>query len=244
MQRQHLESDRIAGLQCPGELPVTQRIGLDIGQLGQRAIREPLCLLVTESTRHVPGAGMRTSHKPQCAGKRHRIHRYPETDVLAPGHVVVGLVLVPWGHLACAWLLDQQMVVVQPHGLALHQLRSHMRQGRAGHDLAVRRVVLPGAKVFHKAARVIRLAGHQAQRARMGQVVFDAISQQLHLGWCQHTTQYRGPIAHEGVADRGRQPGTVGNQFFVSHREASPQNAGSKTHAPPEWLCARRPPLK
>ena len=88
---------------------------------------------------------------------------------------------MPGRALACARLLDQQVVVVQAHRGALHQALRQCGQGRVEDEAHVLHNVLPIAKVFKKAARVIRPTGHHAAWAGVGQVGLNAVPQQGHF---------------------------------------------------------------
>ena len=236
MQREHMEGHCIAGLQRPAQLLVLLRLAVDVGQLGQRALGEPFRLLVPERTRHVPGARMGAGDKTQGARQRHRVDRDPEAHVLAARQVVVGLVLVPGRGLACARLLDQQMVVVQAYLLAAHQLCCHGRQRRAEQDVAVGRVVLPGTEVLDEAPWIVRLAGHQGQRTGPGQIVFDAPGQALHLAGVQYAAQHHRTITPEIRHRRRRQQVLCCGRHQPTHRRALRHNSIQGLNCATGWL--------
>ncbi len=54
VQREHVEEHRVAGLERPADDRGTAGSAVDVGQLGQRSLREPLGLVVEERARHVP----------------------------------------------------------------------------------------------------------------------------------------------------------------------------------------------
>src|SRR3954452_25520957 len=57
--RQEVEEDRIAGLHLEAPDVVCLTVCLDVGQLTQRAFREPLGLVVEEGPRNEPRAAVR-----------------------------------------------------------------------------------------------------------------------------------------------------------------------------------------
>ena len=116
VQREHVEEHGIAGLELPPEDAEVIGPSVDVGQLGERAVGEPLRLIVHERSRHVPLAAVRAGDELQRRLHRHRVDGEPHAGVLPPVDVVVRLVLVPRRALARPRLLDEHVVVVQPHG--------------------------------------------------------------------------------------------------------------------------------
>ncbi|OGB30883.1 MAG: hypothetical protein A3B67_13625 [Burkholderiales bacterium RIFCSPHIGHO2_02_FULL_66_10] len=106
---------------------------------------------------------------------------------------------MPGRGLARAGFLDQQVVVVQTHRPALHELGGDVRQCGVAQDLLVGRVVLPGAEIFNEAARIVGLAGHQGQRAQVREVVLDAGFQLAQLFGVQHAPQHHRAVAGIGM---------------------------------------------
>ena len=88
------------------------------------------------------GPRWRAGHQLQAACLRHGVDRDPGADPAAVD-VVVGLVLVPGRALPGAALLDQDVVVVQPHPLRAHQLGrdARHRQNRASSSSAASRSI-------------------------------------------------------------------------------------------------------
>jgi hypothetical protein len=80
------------------------------------------------------------------------------------------------------------------HGVALHQRAGHCGQGRFKQDAGVLRVALPGAKVFHKLAGVVRVAGHLGQWAQMRQVVLYACGERGYFCGTEHAAQHHGTV--------------------------------------------------
>ena len=124
VQREHVEEHRVARLQLPTEDSEAFRVAVDVGQLGQRAVGEPLGLAVEERPRHVPRPAVRAGDELAASMARATgstgIHI---ADVLPAVDVVVRLVLVPRRALAGARLLDEDVVVVEPHDAACPSAR-------------------------------------------------------------------------------------------------------------------------
>ena len=83
-------------------------------QMRYSILREPLGLAVEEGPGHLPRPLVRAGHQFQAARQWHRVHRDPGTRAMTVD-VVVRLVLVPRGALLRATLLDQDVVVIEPH---------------------------------------------------------------------------------------------------------------------------------
>ena len=154
------------GLELPAEDRKSSGSAVDVGQLGERALGEPLRLVVEERAGHVPLAAVRAGDELERRRPRHRVDREPHAGVLPAVDVVVRLVLVPRRALAGAGLLDQHVVVVQPHGPRAHQLggdrrptpdsrmkRSHRRQPLPVAEVLDERAVVVGAGPLGAAAR-------------------------------------------------------------------------------------------
>jgi len=123
-------------------------VALHVGQLGERALREPLRLIVEERSGHVPLATVGAGDELQRRLARHRVDGEPHAGVLPAIDVVVRLVLVPRRALARAGLLDQHVVVVEAHGPRAHQLGGDGRHAGLGDEALDRREALPVAEVL------------------------------------------------------------------------------------------------
>jgi len=115
VERQHVEEDGVARLELPADHPEAIRLAVDIREIGEGAFREPLRLAVEERPRHVPGAEVRASHELERRRPADRVDWEPHADVLAAFDVVVRQILVPRRSLTRARLLDEDVVVVEPH---------------------------------------------------------------------------------------------------------------------------------
>lgn len=197
VQREHVEGDGVAGFYGPAEDVVGRAVGLDVGQVGQRALGEPPGLVGHEGARHQPRPLVRAGDKLQRRGTRHRIHRNPEADVLAALDVVVGLVLVPGRALARARFLGEHVVVIEPHLRAPREPGRGGRQCRARDHVPVRRDLLPVAEVLDEEARIVGPARHLRAHARRGEIGIDALAQQLDLGGAQDAAQHDGAVARK-----------------------------------------------
>ncbi len=84
------------------------------GSSVQRAVGEPLRLVVHERARHQPGAEVRAGDELERRGTRDRVDRHPDRAGLRPVDVVVRLVLMPRCPLRRARLLHEDVIVVEP----------------------------------------------------------------------------------------------------------------------------------
>ena len=151
---------------------------VDVGQLGERAVREPLGLVVEERARHVPLAAVRAGDELQRRLARHRVDGEPHAGVLAAVDVVVRLVLVPRRALAGARLLDQHVVVVQPHRPRAHQLGGDGGDAGLPGEALDRRQPLPVAEVLDERAVVVG-ARPLGERREVGEVGVDRLAGEL-----------------------------------------------------------------
>ena len=85
------------------------------GRLVERALREPLRLVVHERARHQPRAAVRAGDELERRRARDRIDRKPHRARLRAVDVVVRLILVPRRALRRPRLLHEHVVVVEPH---------------------------------------------------------------------------------------------------------------------------------
>ena len=131
------------------------------------------------------------------------------------------------------------MVVVQAASLALHQLPGHARQSRMLQHRGIVRVSLPGTKIFHKTARVVGLAGHQRQRAQVGQVVLDAGGELGQFVGIEQAAQHHRAIARKGLHSLRRQLKPCGHQI---HQNSERSKARSTNQAKATSKAAQEPP--
>lgn len=87
----------------------------------------------THSARGRNGRWLQTERKRAALRTRHR-HTLPPQTHLAALDVIIGLVLVVRRWLRRVWLLNQQVIVIQAHLPAVHQLRTHPMRGRRQHQ--------------------------------------------------------------------------------------------------------------
>jgi len=147
---------------------------------------------------------------------------------------------MPGRGLARAGLLDQQVVVVQPHGGALHQALSQGRERRVKDEAPELRDVLPVAKVFKKPTRIIRPTGHHAEGAGVSQVGLNASFQQFHFIWRQQLADAHRTIAlvigHVLLSGAGVH--TLAQRLKIRHGHAFQDSKSSSVRA--TTLVARR----
>ena len=162
MHREEVEEDRVPGLQLVAADVEGRTVRLDVGELGQRTLREPPRLAGHEGAGHEPGPQVRARDHLQAAFDGNRVDRDPGAGPAAVD-VVVGLVLVPGRALPGATLLDEDVVVVEPDMGGVHQGCGHL--GRAG----VSRKALdlgdlgPAAEVLGEPSGIVRRAGDLGQ---------------------------------------------------------------------------------
>ena len=175
VQREHVEEHGVAGLELPSEDAELVGPSVDVGQLGERAVGEPLGLVVHERPRHVPLAAVRAGDELQRRLHRHWVDREPHAGVLPPVDVVVRLVLVPRRALARARLLDEHVVVVQPHRGGAHQLGGDGSGARLAGESFDLRDPLPVAEVLDERP-VVGAAGPLGERRQVGEVGVDRLT--------------------------------------------------------------------
>ncbi|HEY1321187.1 MAG TPA: hypothetical protein VGF32_13105 [Streptosporangiaceae bacterium] len=173
---------------------------------------------------------MRAGHQLQAAIFRHRVDRYPGADAAAV-HVVVGLILMPWGALPGPALLHEHVIVVEADLGGAHQ-----RGGDSGHprmpcQLLDPRHLLPPAEIFCERARVIGAAGHLGQRPRTGEHRVDRGRGDRHLGRVKHRAG-----THHAVTGQRRGHVLVSNRRLHGHHPLAyanrrPALAGAKVTA-------------
>ena len=93
MEREHVEEHHIARLELPREDLEGVPVGLDVGQLLERSLGEPLRLVVHERARHQPRATVRPGDELHGRLAVDRVDRQPHRTVLEALDVVVRLVL-------------------------------------------------------------------------------------------------------------------------------------------------------
>ncbi len=167
MQREHVKAHRVARFECPAENVESIAGGLDIRQIGERALGEPFGLGIHERARHQPWPPVRAGHEFQSRFAIHRIGRDPEADVLPALDIVVGLILVPRRRLPGARLLGQHVIVVKPRAACFASAGPPLRaSGDVEDEAPVRGVVLPIAEILDEPARVIRTARYFGARTQ------------------------------------------------------------------------------
>jgi hypothetical protein len=194
----------------PGELPgenlVRAPVHLDIRELREAAFREPLRLVVHERARHQPRTPVRAGDEFDSRRAVYRVDGQPHRAVLYALDVVVRLVLVPWGRLAGARLLDQQVVVEESNLPGAHQLAGD-RSGRgAAHELLVLRDPLPVAEVLEESAGVVRPACHERPLARLGEVALDPTLDERDLVGGKRAAHAHGAVPSKMLDSRRRHP--------------------------------------
>ena len=101
------------------------------------------------------------------------------------------------------------------------------------------RIGLPGAKIFYKTARVVGLAGHQRQRAQVGQVVFDAGGELGEVNRVEQTTQHHRAVTRKRKGRLGRQLKRGRHQV---HQKTDTLKARSTNQAKATSKAAKEPP--
>ncbi len=223
MQREHVKAHGVARLQFPAENGKAGACGLDVRQVGQRAFGKPLGLVLHEGARHQPRPQMRSGHEFQRGFAIHRINRNPEADVLAAFDIVVRLILVPRRRLPSAGLLRQHVIVVEPNGRAPHQPARGFRQRRIEDETPEVRIVLPIAKVFDEAPRIIGATRHFGARTQVGEILIDTGAKHRHFPRPKQL-----PDAHGAVALKlfdGCGVNHVDNALIVSSSSTDPRYA-------------------
>ena len=151
---------------------------VDVGQLGQRAVGEPLGLVVEERPGHEPLAAVRAGDELERRRPGHGVDGEPHAGVLAAVDVVVRLVLVPRRALAGAGLLDEHVVVVEPHRPRAHQPGGDRGDAGLPDEALHRRQPRPVAEVLDERAVVVG-ARPLGPRRQVGQVGVDGLPGQL-----------------------------------------------------------------
>ena len=200
VEHEHVEEDGVARLEGPGQDRVALGVALDVGQLGQRPVGEPLGLAVQERPRHVPRPPVGAGDELEGRLPGHRVDREPQADVLVAGDVVVRQVLVPGGALAGAGLLDQDVVVEEADGRGAHQLAGDGGGGGVPDEALHGRDAVPRAEVLDEGP-VVRAAGPLGQRREVGQVGLDRGPGQLDVGGGEGLPHADGAVAPEVALD-------------------------------------------
>ena len=102
---------------------------------------------------------------------------------------------MPWGRLPRARLLDQHVVVVEPHPRAAHQPAGDLGCRRAADERAVLLDLLPVAEVLDEAAAIVVPAGDDRARAGGGEVALDALLDHGDLLRRERAAHADGPVA-------------------------------------------------
>ncbi len=178
VQREHVEEDGVARLELPADHGILLGVLGDRWQLGEGAIREPPGGPVEERAWQVPRSAMRPDDELQRRLPVDGVDREPHRDVEPSVDVVVRKILVPWGALGRAWFLDEDVVVVQAHRVAAHQLGSDLGGRCFEHEPAQRLDSLPVAEVLDERP-VVGGARPLGVRREIGQIGVDRLARQI-----------------------------------------------------------------
>ena len=221
VKRQHVEEDGIARLELPADDLVGGAIALDVRQILERSLREPLRLVVHERARHQPRAAVRAGDELERRRARDGIDREPNRACLRPVDVVVRLVLVPRRPLRRPRLLHEHVIVVEPHLLGTHQLTGDRRRRRVPGDPLELGQPLPVAEVLEEATRVVGTARDERALARLGEVGFDR-----RLGEREIRLRERSPHTDGAVAPERLDEGRRRRRATRPSRESTSMGAG------------------
>ncbi|MNQ93499.1 hypothetical protein D3C85_1089690 [compost metagenome] len=106
---------------------------------------------------------------------------------------------MPGRSLARVWLLDQQVIVIKPGCLTVHELRCNTTYPAFEDELAIGRNIPPITEVFEEPTRVIRAACHFSALAWGFQVLFDAGFEQCNFFRREQITYADGTITLESL---------------------------------------------
>ena len=152
---------------------------VDVGELGRASLRGT----TSPGRRGTSGActsrrGGEPATNSSVEARRHGIDREPHAGVLAAFDVVVRLVLVPRRALAGAGLLDEDVVVVEPHRRRSHQLGGDRGDAGLPDEPLDRRQPRASCRSPRRTHRR-RRARPLGQRRQVGQVGVDRLARQL-----------------------------------------------------------------
>ncbi len=153
VEREHVEEDGVARLELPADDLEGRAVALDVGQLVERAVREPLRLVVHEGAGHEPRPEVRACDELERRRTRDRI------DGSQTEHVVV----------------------VEAHAIGPHQLAGDRSGRRRANDLLELGQALPVAEVLEKPPRITRATRNQRSLARPREVRLDRRFDEIEL---------------------------------------------------------------
>src|SRR5271165_3728814 len=197
--------------------------GLDVRQIGERALGKPLGLVLHERARHQPGPKMGPGHELQRGFAVHGVNRNPEADVLPSFDIVIGLILMPRRRLPRAGFLREHVIVVEPGGGAAHEQARGFRQCRIEDEAPVARVVLPIAEILDKTSGIIRAARQFGARTQVGEILIDAGAKDRHFLRPKQLPDAHGAVALKPLDRLG--VNHVQSALRISSRSTGPRYA-------------------
>ena len=104
-------------------------------------------------------------------------------------------------------LLDEEVVVIEPGVVGLHEISGDLGRGRRTDEALVFGDALPIAKILDEAAAVRLLARDSNEWSRVGEVAVDSRADELDLLGCEASSDDDGPV-----------PGVVGDDLRIDVR--------------------------
>ncbi len=104
---------------------------------------------------------------------------------------------MPGRALTGTGLLDEQMIVIQPHHRSVHQLRRRGGRGGPEDQIAIFGNALPVAKILKEKTRIVDRARNLGVGARRGEVALDAARGELKFLRREKSANAHGAVARE-----------------------------------------------